>query len=271
MPAKPKTLTQEFDQAADRPPAAEAAAPATDPPSVPEAGADPVPVAAAEPELTPEEAVAGGPAVDEGEGASAAQGAETPEELAQAAAPVDMQALLEVMQARLEAAEAALAAQMAASEASGRTESEAPPDPETPQEFLDAPLGTVLQRVREQNRRGRTVMFCTRRNYQQIIDEGGSYAEDLARHAVEVDTALFVRMNESDEYLIVDDDTGRIIPTSKVVKTYIPKYENFDDRDLAMVAAMRGFDTSNLDRQQLVNLLQAGADHRLTIDQELAR
>lgn len=149
-------------------------------------------------------------------------------------------------------------------------EGEAPPPPESIEEFLQAPAGTKMNRVRAAARRDRVVHFCTRANYQAILDEGGDPEMDLkAVHAIEVDSANFVRMNASDEYLMVTEK-GSLLTTSQIVKAYIPDYHLFDDVDLAMVAASRNIDASQLDRDQLILVLKKEDDGKRTIDQMLA-
>ena len=173
--------------------------------------------------------------------------------------------------ASAEAADDAAAAAERKRELLVPNDGEPPPGPETVAEFLGVDEGTALARVREQYRSDRYVYFATRENYQHIMSDGGDFAIDLVKHMIPVDSAAFVRMNADDNYLLVHEKTGQIVPKSQIVKVYIPKYENFDDPDLEMVAASRDIDASQMTRDQLVARLQTADDHRLTIDAQLAQ
>ena len=144
------------------------------------------------------------------------------------------------------------------------------PTPENMQRFLDAPMGLKMDRVRRAERAARVSWWCTRVNYQEILDEDADIDQDLVRHMIQVDTAEFVRMNESDDYLRVTQK-GELIPTRIGVTMEQPEYRFFDQWDLGQVCAMRDIDPSNLSRDELIARLQATDDEHATINQMLAQ
>lgn len=128
-------------------------------------------------------------------------------------------------------------------------------------QFMNAPEHSIRDRVREANRRnsGRVVYFARRDNIEEALMLGIDMTNDqeFACHQVEVDTALYIALSESQDYMQVDPEQGRVCGMDMMEPAYLPKFENFDDRDLETVAAHRNIDASNMSREQMISVLEA--------------